>query len=199
MNKQQLINHLKQHNFPKPILEAINKVNRKKYIPEEFKKVAYLDNAQPIGHGQTISQPYTIAFMLFHLELKDNQKILEVGSGSGYVLDLISNISKNSRIFGIERIKSLAEKSKQILKNKNKIKIINKNGSKGLKEEAPFDRILVSASANQIPENLINQLKVGGILVIPIKDSIIVLKKNNKEHTIKEHYGFIFVPLIESD
>jgi protein-L-isoaspartate(D-aspartate) O-methyltransferase len=197
MNKKQLIRSLKNQGFSERIIRAFEKVERKNFIPKKNQRVAYEDTVLLIGHGQTISQPYTIAFMLFLLELQNNQKILEIGSGSGYVLDLINEISKNSEIYGIERIKELAEKSKEILKDKKNIRIIYGNGSKGLKDKAPFERILVSATSNEIPQKLLTQLKIGGILVAPVRSSIIQIKKFRNENKIKEFPGFVFVPLIK--
>ncbi len=198
MHKEALIESLKMHDFPKKILDAFRKVKRENFIPEDYKIHAYKNTALPIGHGQTISQPYTIALMLKLLELKNNQKILEIGSGSGYVLALINEIAKNSKIFGVERIKELAENSQRILENEKNIKIINKNGFNGLKEESPFDRILISASLNKIPAHIIAQLKAKGILVAPIKNSILKIKKSAKKNQIEESPGFAFVPFIEN-
>lgn len=196
MNKKELIESLRHHGFSERIIRAFKETDRENFIPEKEKKYAYEDTALPIGYMQTISQPYTIAFMLNLLELKDEQKILEVGSGSGYVLALISEISKNGKIFGIERIKELAENSRKKLKKYRNIKIIHGSGFRGLKEEAPFDRILVSASAESIPKNLIRQLKDKGILVIPVRESILKITKG-KKNKIEEYHGFRFVPLIE--
>ena len=197
--KENLINYLKNQEFPDSIINAFKVIDRRYYVPEEFESQAYANIALPIGYGQTISQPYTIAFMLMLLELKDNIKILEVGSGSGYVLDLINNISKNSQIYGIERIKDLVDKSKKVLKSKSNINIIFGDGSKGLIDDAPFDRILVSASSDKIPQKILDQLTFGGILVIPVKDKIVVVKKNYRENVVKEYSGFVFVPLIDSN
>jgi protein-L-isoaspartate(D-aspartate) O-methyltransferase len=178
-------------------LDAFKKIERKKFISKEFHMHAYEDSPLPIGAGQTISQPHTIAFMLDLLELKDNQKILEVGSGSGYVLALISKISKNSQIYGIERIKGLADKSKRALKNEKNIEIIHGDGSRGLPKASPLDRILTSAAADELPQKLIKQLKIGGILVAPVRNSIVYLKKTKTKNKILEFPGFRFVPLIE--
>jgi protein-L-isoaspartate(D-aspartate) O-methyltransferase len=197
MNKKELIKSLRRRGFSEKIIRAFEKIKREEFIPEEEQKYAYEDIALPIGYMQTISQPYTIAFMLDLLELKDGQKILEVGSGSGYVLALISQISKNGKIFGVERIKELAENSRKKLEKYKNIKIIHGSGFRGLKEEAPFDRILVSASARSIPEALIRQLKYNGILVIPVRNSILKIKKTKKGSKIDEFPGFVFVPLIE--
>jgi len=196
MKKQDLIKILKQQNFHLKILNAFSKIKREDFIPKQYKQHAYENQPLPIGKGSTISQPYTIAFMLDLLELTNNQKILEIGSGSGYVLALINHISKNSEIYGIEIIKELAEKSKQVLENHENIHIINTNGSKGLKEKK-FDRILISASAQKIPEYIYTQLKEEGVLVCPVKNSIFQIKKINREIKKKEFYGFVFVPLME--
>lgn len=198
MKKEILIKQLENQKFPEQILNAFAVIERKEYIPEELEHEAYANTALPIGYGQTISQPYTIAFMLMLLELKDNIKILEVGSGSGYVLDLMNNISKNSEIYGIERVKDLVDRSRKVLKFKTNIKIIFGDGSKGLIEETPFDRILVSASSDKIPEKLVNQLNYGGILVAPVGNNIVSVKKTYKENVVREYPGFVFVPLIES-
>ncbi len=196
MDKKTLIRQLKTHNFSNRIISAFEKVDRKKFVPEEYRKSAYQDTALPIGKGQTISQPYTIAFMLTLLKLDDKQKILEVGSGSGYVLELLSNISKDSKIFGIETIKELAENSKEKLKHLDNVKVIHGNGSKGLKSKAPFNRILVSAAAQTIPQKLVNQLKFRGVLVVPVKNSIVSVEKTSGQNKIKEYKGFSFVPLV---
>ena len=197
MNKKELIESLRNHGFSERIIRAFERVDRENFIPEKEKKYAYEDTALPIGYMQTISQPYTIAFMLDLFELKDKQKILEVGSGSGYVLALLSQLSPQGKIFGIERIKELAENSRKKLKKYRNIKIIHGSGFRGVKEEAPFDRILVSASAESIPKNLINQLKNNGILVIPVRDSILKIQKTKEGNKVEEHHGFRFVPLIE--
>ena len=199
MNKKQLISYLREEGFSNEIISAFENIKRENFISEEYKKYAYQNEPLPIGLGQTISQPYTIAFMLGLLEIenKDNLKILEIGSGSGYVLALINEISKNSEIYGIERIKDLAESSKRVLKDKKNIEIFNSDGNKGLKEEAPFDRILISASADRMPENLYSQLKEDGIMVCVVGNSIYQIKRDKDKINKKEYPGFVFVPLIE--
>ena len=199
MQKEDLLRSLKNQGFSEKIIKAFEKVERKNFIPRKTKIYAYEDTALSIGYGQTISQPYTIAFMLSLLELGNKQKILEIGSGSGYVLALINELSKNSKIYGVERIKELAESSQKILKNKKNIQIIHGDGSKGLKKEAPFDKILVSAASDEIPQKLITQLKIGSVLVAPVRNSIIQVKKFTNENKVKEFPGFVFVPLIEGD
>ena len=197
MEKSNLINYLKEEGFSKKIVEAFEKVDREKFVREDLQEYAYVDTALPLGHGQTISQPFTIAFMLSLLEVKSGQKILEVGSGSGYVLALLSEMNSTGEIFGLERISELANFSRNKLEEKKNIKVLHVNGFEGLESESPFDRILVSAAAEEIPKKLFEQLKVGGILVIPIKNSIVQIKKSKEGVKAKEHEGFCFVPLIK--
>ncbi len=196
MDKQELLNSLKKQGFSENILSAFQKVKRENFISDELKQFAYEDSPLQIGSSQTISQPYTIAFMLDLLELSDAQSILEIGSGSGYVVALISEMVKNAKIYGIERIKILAEKSKEILKDYRNVKIIYADGSAGLKEYAPFDRILISASLSKVPIDLVNQLKNSGIIVTSVKNSIYKIIKRKDKNEIKEYPGFIFVPLL---
>lgn len=202
--KQILLKSLKQKGFSEEILNAFSKVKRENFLPENLKRAAYDDNALSIGQGQTISQPYTIAMMLSLLELKKGQRVLEIGSGCGYVLALISEIVKsNGKVFGIEIIKELTEKSKLTLKEYKSIKVYNRNGRLGLKEKASaFDRILISARSEEIPKPLISQLKDNGIIVAPLGDSyvqsLVAFKKiKGKLKLEKEIPGFVFVPLVE--
>tara|TARA_Y100000310_G_C20387727_1_gene671265 strand:- start:35 stop:631 length:597 start_codon:yes stop_codon:yes gene_type:complete len=197
MDKKDLINKLEKEGFSDKIISAFEKVHREKFIPEEFKDQVYEDIAVSIGEGQTISQPYTVAFMLSLLDLKEGNKIMEVGSGSGYVLALMSEMFPNNNIYGVERIKHLVEKSQIVLKDYKNVKVIFRDGSQGLEEYAPFDSVLVSASAEGIPDKLIEQLSINGILVIPVKDSIIKVTKKPEGIERKEFSGFRFVPLIE--
>ena len=215
MDKVQLLKHLKQRGFSKEILNAFLKVKRENFIPVKLKKRAYEDNALPIGNSQTISQPYTIAVMLSLLKLKQRQKVLEVGSGCGYVLALISeivgikstarctpNCKIKGQVFGIEIIKELTEKSKQNLKDYKNIKIYNKNGSEGLSKQEPFDRILISAGCRKIPKTLLSQLKNNGIIVAPVgskyEQSLVAVQKKKNKFIIKKRIpGFIFVEFVE--
>jgi protein-L-isoaspartate(D-aspartate) O-methyltransferase len=201
MDKTQLLQSLKQKGFSSQILRAFEKVPRENFVSEKLKSLAYEDTALPIGNEQTISQPYTIATMLSLIKLKKGQKVLEVGSGCGYVLALLSEIVGNAgKVFGIEIIKELAEKSKKNLMNYKNIKIYNKNGSDGLKEKASFDRILISAACREIPKKLLSQLKDNGILVAPVglhEQSLVAVKRiKNKFITQKEIPGFIFVKFV---
>ena len=135
--KQILLESLKGKGFSKEIIDAFSKVKREDFIPKDMKKLAYEDTSLPIGQGQTISQPYTIAMMFSLLELKKGQKVLEVGSGCGYALSLLSEIVGNEgKIFGMEIIKELFEKSKKNLKEYKNVRVYNQNGIYGLREES---------------------------------------------------------------
>jgi len=203
MDKSHLLQSLKRNDFSEHIINAFASVEREDFLPEELRDYSYEDIALPIGEGQTISQPTTIAIMLSLLEVKRNQKVLEIGSGSGYVLALLSVlVGKKGEVYGIERIKSLADGSKKILKKNKNIAVYNRDGFEGLEEHAPFDRILISAGTERVPEKLIPQLKNNGILVVPIgsnhEKSMMQFKKINDELQLKKEIpGFAFVPLIE--
>ena len=205
MNKQELLKRLKAYGFSKKILDAFSKVRREDFVPEELENQTYEDTPLPIGHGQTISQPYTIAVMLSELELKKSQNVLEVGSGSGYVLALISEIiGKSGKVSGVEIVSELAASSKQALalENYKNVEVYNRNGSNGLPEKAPFDRILISAACREVPKKLLNQLKDSGILLTPkgprFEQTLVVIQRKGDEFkTIREIPGFIFVPFVE--
>jgi len=201
---QDLVNYLKEIILKTPeIISAFLKIDRKNFVPEDFKNEAYNDYPLPIGQGQTISQPYTVAFILELLEPKEGQKILDIGFGSGWTTCLLAEIvGERGKVYAIEIIPEVFEFGKKNIEKynfleKGRAEIFLQDGSKGLKEFAPFDRILVSASAQKIPEVLINQLNNNGILVIPVLDGIYKIKKIN-DKIEKEYYpGFVFVPLIE--
>ncbi len=196
MDKKSLIQVLKKQKFPKEILEAFEAVPRENFVPIDLKEKSYEDTSLPIGHGATISQPYTIAFMLMLLDVRDGQKILEVGSGSGYVLALLSELNLNGEIIGIERIPELADGSREKLSSYDNIKILKGNALKDVNEEG-FDRILVSASSEDIPQKLLDKLKFNGKMVVPVRDSIMLIEKTSGENKISQYQGFNFVPLIE--
>ena len=199
MNKTQLLDSLKKEGFSSTILKAFSKVPREKFIPENLCGFAYLDEALPLEQGATISQPYTIAFMLNILQVKPKQRILEIGSGCGYVLALLAELSPSSKIYGIEIIKPLARKSRKYLENYKNIQLHSKNGFQGLKEKAPFDRILISAAADKLPGHLYSQLSNDGIIVAPVNSSIFQIKKQDNKIITKEFEGFAFVPLVKTN
>ncbi|MEM4271578.1 MAG: protein-L-isoaspartate O-methyltransferase [Candidatus Pacearchaeota archaeon] len=196
MNKDELLELLRKKGFSEEIISAFAKVKREEFVPQNLVGYAYEDMALPVMDGSTLSQPSTAAFMLNLLEPKEGQKILEIGSGSGYVLSLLSEIVKESgKVYGVEIIKDLAIASKKRLESKKNIEIIIRSGFNGLPEFSPYDRILVSASAENVPYHLLSQLKENGILVSAVKNSIIRIKKEQGKTYEEEFPGFAFVPL----
>jgi protein-L-isoaspartate(D-aspartate) O-methyltransferase len=183
------------------VLAAIGKVPRHFFFDSSFLKYAYEDKAFPIGAGQTISQPYTVAFQSQLLKLSKGQKVLEVGTGSGYQACILAEVGV--KVFSIERQKSLYDKAVQFLPTIGyRIKLFYGDGYKGLPSYAPFDRIIVTAGAPIIPDALMDQLKPGGILVIPVgggsvQEMISITRISQSEFQKHEHGKFRFVPLLE--
>ncbi len=183
------------------VLNAIKKIPRHLFLDSGFVDHAYQDKAFPIGADQTISQPYTVAFQSELLEVKPNHKILEIGTGSGYQTAVL--LSLKAKVYTIERQLELFKKTKLFFSKMGyrPKKIIFGDGYKGIPEEAPFDRIIVTAGAPEVPKALLSQLKVGGRLVIPvgIDEQIMTLfiRKSEKEFEKKELGAFRFVPLLE--
>lgn len=181
----------------KKVLNSMSKVPRENFILKEFKSHAYDDSALPLLEDQTISQPYTVAFMLQVLELKQGLDVLEVGTGSGYNAALISEIVKPGKVFTFEINKKVYDFGKSNLKNYKNVKVIHGNGSKGVKNRK-FDRIIITAACHEIPKNLIKQLRDPGVLVLPVgypvQTMVKIIKKKGKIET--ENWGsFVFVPL----
>jgi len=150
------------------VVEAMQQVPRDLFIPEALAGQAYGDFALPIGEGQTISQPYTVAYMCENLALSGKERVLEIGTGTGYHTAVLSHLAE--WVYSVERIRSLLEQARRILEQIQRRNVITRlsDGSYGWKEEAPFDAILVTAGAPSVPEPLMEQLKTGGTLVIPV-------------------------------
>lgn len=197
MNKTELLALLKNRGFSAQIVSAFEKVKREEFIPEHTMLYAYDDIAIPLEPGTTISQPSTIAFMLTLLNPQDKQKVLEIGSGTGYVLALLSELCPNSEMYGIEINKRFAVVSRKRLASKKNIHIIHRSGANGLPEKTPYDRILVSAAFSSMPYKLLSQLTDNGILVAPVQDKIVCIEKSGATYKETSYQGFAFVPLIE--
>ena len=188
------------------IIEAFEKVDRKDFVPEELKDKAYLNTPLPIGYGQTISQPLTVAFMLELLQPQVGDKILEVGSGSGWQTALLAHIVSGGdgrgKVIAAELIPELmAFGRKNVAKYgfiKNGIVEFHSfNAVKGFSEKAPFDRIVSAASGLELPTAWKEQFKIGGKIVAPVKDAIhLLVKKGENEFEESIYPGFAFVPLI---
>jgi len=183
------------------IVKAFETVDRKDFVKPDYVDKAYDDRSLPIGMGQTISQPSTVAFMLERLDIKKGEKILDVGSGSGWTTALMSYlVGSGGEVIGIERLEPHVKFGNVNIKKYSygKVSILKTEGDVGYKEGAPYDKILVSAAAQEIPQTLTDQLKIGGIMVVPVKSSIYrVVKTGENEIDHDEYYGFSFVPLVQ--
>lgn len=183
------------------ILDAIKKVPRHLFMESTFINFAYKDQAFPIGAGQTISQPYTVAFQTQLLQIEKNDKVLEVGTGSGYQAAVLLELG--AKVFTIERQKELYSKVQNFLPEIGyNPAFFFGDGYKGLPNFAPFDKILVTAGAPFIPEDLKSQLRIGGLLVIPVgnnkrQEMQVLTKISETDFKSEKHGGFVFVPLLK--
>jgi protein-L-isoaspartate(D-aspartate) O-methyltransferase len=182
------------------VLEAINTLPRHFFFDTALISHAYEDKAFPIGEGQTISQPYTVAFQSSLLEVNPGDKILEIGTGSGYQACILHLLG--AEVFSIEYQKKLFEHTSRFLQRLGiQLQLFYGDGTGGVPAHAPFDKIIVTAGAPVVPEALIQQLKIGGILVIPVGDRskqamVKITKKSATEVQHEEFEGFAFVPLL---
>ena len=185
----------------KRLIKAFKTIKRKDFLPEDIKSLDELNQALPIGSGQTISQPLTVAFMLELLQPEEGDKILDIGSGSGWTTALLAEIAgEKGKVIAIEVIKEVKEFGEKNVKKYGfeNIDYVLGDGTKGFKKCSPYDKILVSAaSSSGVPKESKKQLKISGRLVIPIENSIwLFIKKDDKNFQEKEHPGFVFVPLV---
>ena len=200
--RRQLVNQLKEKGITdENVLEAINTIPRHYFLDSAFDKIAYEDRAFPIGEGQTISQPYTVSYQSQLLQIKKNDKVLEIGTGSIYQATVLAELG--ARVFTIERQKKLFDQQKNyFFKSKYpNIKFFFGDGFEGLPTFGPFDKIIITAAAPFIPPKLIAQLKPGGLMVIPVDegDTQRMLRITKQEDgTIKEEAfeQFSFVPML---
>ena len=184
------------------VLTAIENVPRHFFFDSSFLEFAYEDKPFPIGAGQTISQPYTVAFQTELLQVRKGDKVLEIGTGSGYQACILAEMG--AKVFSIERQKSLFEKTSKLIPKLGyaRIKTFYGDGYKGLPAFAPFDRIIITAAAPYIPDPLLEQLKPGGIMVIPVGPDDVqtmttVTKMADGTFKRREHGAFRFVPMLE--
>ena len=185
------------------VLSAMLQVERDKFVSKRYRDIAYRDGPVPIAHGQTMSQPYTVAFMTDLLDLQGNERILEIGTGSGYQAAVLSHLAKE--VYTIEIIQELAERAgKRLAKlGYENVHVKAGSGEWGWKDAAPFDAILVTAGIKrEIPQDLLDQLKVGGVLVAPIGagyDKLMTKFTKGKSGKLKKekHGIFHFVPFVE--
>lgn len=200
--RQQLVKTIKDKGITdEKILEAIGNIPRHLFMDSSFIDHAYQDKPFPIGADQTISQPYTVAFQTELMQVKKDDKVLEIGTGSGYQAAVL--VELGAKVYSIERQQELFKKTSKFLPKLGyrAKKLIFGDGYIGLEEEAPFDSIIVTAGAPFVPKPLLNQLKIGGRLVIPVGDTTqtmtLFIRKDEKEFEKHEYGEFRFVPLLE--
>lgn len=180
--------------------EAFHAIDRTEFLPDEVKEQASLDVPLPIGYGQTNSQPSTVRMMLAWLDPEPGEKILDVGSGSGWTSALLAHlVGRTGKVYAVEKEPDLvtfgAENCKQA--GVHNVRFFEAANVYGLPKFAPYARILVSAAANTVPQDLLDQLKIGGRLVIPVQNSVFVIDKaGESDYESIEHPGFAFVPLV---
>jgi protein-L-isoaspartate(D-aspartate) O-methyltransferase len=184
------------------VLAAMGKVPRHRFVPDNLRSLAYEDHPLPIGSGQTISQPYIVALMTQWAEVKPGDKVLEVGTGSGYQAAVLAELS--DRVFSIELLPDLAEAARTHLRDLGygRVQVRSGDGYQGWPEDAPFDAILVTASAPEVPPALKQQLKEGGHLVIPVGppgsvQELLLLRKVKGELQEEQRVPVLFVPLVK--
>jgi protein-L-isoaspartate(D-aspartate) O-methyltransferase len=186
------------------VLAAIERVPREAFVPQQFIDQAYENTALPIGEGQTISQPIVVALMTQALDIDKRMKVLEIGTGSGYQTAVLSRLAR--RVYTIERHANLLVQAEKLL---HQLRISNYtakagDGSKGWPEQAPFPRILVTAAATKMPEPLIEQLEIGGKMVIPLGDrssdqSVMRVTRTETSYTTENLFPVRFVPLVRDE
>ncbi len=150
------------------VLEAMGSVPRHLFVPESHRGDAYIDSPLPIGHGQTISQPYIVAFMTQALDIRSSDRVLEIGTGSGYQAAVLGRLARD--VYSIEIVAPLADRARETLEQlgATNIHLRTGNGYLGWPDEAPFDRIIVTAAPDEVPEALVQQLKIGGLMAVPV-------------------------------
>lgn len=201
-NRRKLVKLLREKGITDAqVLDAIGKVPRHLFLNSAFEEQAYEDRPFAIGAGQTISQPFTVATQSELLQLKKGMKVLEVGTGSGYQAAVLH--AMGVKVFSVERIKELYDRTSKLLPRLGyRVKCFYGDGNLGVPTWAPYDRIIITAGAPIVPEKLLDQLKAGGIMVIPVSEGDTetmktITKLNDGSVEVKEHGTFRFVPMLE--
>jgi protein-L-isoaspartate(D-aspartate) O-methyltransferase len=182
------------------VLAAVERVPRHLFVPAALQYTAYDDNPVPIGEGQTVSQPYIVAYMLQILDIASEHRVLEIGTGTGYQAALLGELARD--VYTVERVPSLFERASQILSelDYNNVHVAHGDGTRGLREHAPYDRIVVAAAAPTVPLALFEQLAEGGRMVVPVGSAevqeLMLVRKLNAAPDITQLEGCRFVPLL---
>lgn len=206
-SREKMVENLRRRGYldSEEVIEAFREVPREDFVPSRVKENAYADRPLPIGRGQTISAPSMIAIMLEALDLKGGQRVLEVGTGSGYNAALLAEIvGEDGSVYTLERLESVAETGRKNLESTGYgwVKVIVCDGTKGYSEGSPWDRILVTACAPDIPEPLVDQLGVDGMMAAPVgshhmSQRLTIVKKSEEgEIEVEKRGGCAFVPLV---
>lgn len=205
MSRNKMVSYLEKISYIKSdsVKNAFLKVDRSNFVPENLRDESYRDTPLSIGRGQTISAPSMIALMLEVSELKPGLKILEIGTGSGYNAALIAEICGEENVVTIERIPEVYQFGMENLKRAGyNVKIVLGDGTKGFEEDAPYDRIIATAAAPEIPKSWKDQLKEGGMIIAPVgkkrdyQDLVVLKKKRDGTFDTNKYGGCIFVPLV---
>jgi len=202
--RERLVERLKDRGYIKSpeVVQAFRNVERHLFIPEQFREEAYQDHPVSIGGGQTISAPHMVGIMTELLNVAEDSKILEIGCGSGYQAAILAEIAKQGKIYSIERIGELADKARETLKEMGylNVQVEVGDGTLGLPEYAPYDRIIVTAAAPSISQEYIEQLGEDGRLLIPVgpkhHQTLKGIEKRDGEIFEENHGGCVFVPLV---
>lgn len=201
--REELVAHLKVHGLSEKVIRSMLNVPRHLFVPAAYMSSAYVDTPLSIGYGQTISAPHMVAIMCNLLDLQPGHKVLEVGTGSGYNAAVLAELIGNTgTVYSTERIPELVKSSESNLKaaGYHNVKVFLSDGSIGLPEYAPYDRICVTASAPSVPDPLVQQLKAGGKMVIPVGETFqslyLITKRGDGTVASKDWGGVVFVPLI---
>jgi len=204
--KRELFNHLRREIRSEKVLRAMEQVPRELFVPAEIRYLAYKDVALPIGEGQTISQPFIVALMTSALELRDGEKVLELGTGSGYQAAILSRLVPQGKVLSLERIPSLAQAAQERLRSLGceNVEVRVSGDTLGCQEGAPFDAIIVTAASPRLPSTLLKQMALGGRMVIPIgttlkEQELTKVLRTGEGHTIAMLGPCRFVPLIGQD
>ncbi|WP_019178262.1 protein-L-isoaspartate O-methyltransferase [Methanomassiliicoccus luminyensis] len=202
----QLIERLRRYGYvtDRKVLEAMGSVPREEFLPADQRRLAYQDTPLSIGKGQTISAPHMVGMMLDALELRPGMKVLEIGTGSGYHASLMGYLVRpNGRVYTVERIEELGTSARGTLERLgfgDVVEVVIADGTEGLKEHAPYDRILVTAAAPSVPQPLKEQLADGGRLLLPLgtraMQELVMVTRHGDEYRRQELGGVMFVPLI---
>ena len=186
------------------VLTAMSTVRRHMYIPKAYRKanLAYGDHPCPIGHNQTISQPFIVATMTERLGLKKGQKVLEIGTGSGYQAAVLSELGAD--VYSIEIVPELAAHARRVLRSEGyaDVKVLTGDGYKGWPKHSPFDAIIVTAAPEKVPQPLVDQLKDGGTMILPVGDTfqeLVLVRKSGDRIEKKRVFGVRFVPMVHGD